>query len=249
MKNSVMIIFSTTALAVLLSACSSTLSDAVRARLEKEPALGAYAINIQNQRDSVTLSGVAGSYETKERILRTVHDVRRVKDVVDNIDVDTSLSLAGADSPTAREVLSAVKADRRLAPYSVTVKVQGGTAYLSGSASNEEDIDRIIDIANSQPPVTRVVSTLTVLPPPTDEEIRQQLTRLTRSAETPKISDLRIEVRDGSITLEGRAARFQDVDKILADINMISGVRSVENRITVKNQPYMESWKPKSGNS
>jgi osmotically-inducible protein OsmY len=71
-----------------------------------------------------------------------------------------------------------------------------------------------------------------------DAELEQSIRRVL-SEEYPRlIRDLKVIVRDGVATIEGKLANHRQVDEVLATILDVEGVADVRSDITINGRPY-----------
>lgn len=234
------------ALTGLMMACAPRLANDVRSNIESHQNLGAHQINISNQRSTVTLTGKVATEAARAEIERLTLQTPGVEQVRNRVVVDPTLSgsLTQDTSPAASRILKAVREDRAFtAPYDLRVSVIGTNAFLDGEVGNSEDAKRIEAVALKQPGINSVTNRLKTASPLSDHEITGALNQIVSDIDEQGFQDLKFEVNSGVITFHGDAKDHTVVDRLLADVNMLIGVKSVRNEITIDGKPYMEAWK------
>src|SRR6478609_11324724 len=68
------------------------------------------------------------------------------------------------DQETAQEIAQALRASGRLSDYSIGVKYQEGTAWLSGRVASKEQMVSALAMAKNLPQVNRVINNLEIQP-------------------------------------------------------------------------------------
>lgn len=215
---------------------------AVKAKLDKSQ----YK-NVQVSVDSsavATLSGTVGLYEYKADADKTVHKVKGVVAVRNDIEV------AGPSIPDAQlqktlgEKLAYDRVGYGNVFDAITVNVQNGVVTLGGSTHDYPDRDSALGVVSTTPGVKDVVDQISVDPLSSmDNGIRMQVARavygfpsLNRYAMDPA-KPIRIAVQNGNVALFGVVDSQADKDAAGLQANAVPGVFSVKNYLQVAGQP------------
>lgn len=181
--------------------------DALRAEiaeaLQNDVRVDASGINVDVTSGTVYLTGVVPSLFEK----RTAAEIAaRIKGV---LDVDNELQVAPqearSDEQMAKDVRGVLARDAWVDESRVKVVVSQGVVYLSGTVQDGMERKAAADDAWTVAGVLDVVNELAVAPHAlrTDEEIAAELRRdLDRNVRI-KPRQIRVEVRDGVVYLEG----------------------------------------------
>lgn len=200
--------------------------------LEWEPSVNAAHIGVAAKDGVVTLSGDVGSYAEKwaaERAARRVYGVKavaqelRVRYPFDKVD----------DMDIAQKALQALSWDIEVPPNKVTVKVEDGWAYLSGtvdwhfqSSAAEADVRKLKGVIG-------VINNIVIKPSVQASDVRKKLTdAFERNAEIDE-EDIIVTVDGGKVTLSGHVDTWAQ-DSLAVDTAWSApGVTQVEDRLTV----------------
>jgi len=215
---------------------------AVRAKLDKSQ----YK-DVQVSVDAngiATLSGTVGLYEYKADADKTVHKVKGVTAVRNDIQV------AGpwvSDSKLQQSLGEKLAYDR--VGYgnvfdAITLQVQNGVVTLGGHAHDYPNRDSALGLVSTTPGVKDVIDEISVDPvSPMDDGIRVEVARaiysypsLNRYAIDPQMP-IRVSVQNGNVELYGMVDSEADKEAAFIRANGVPGVFSVKNYLQVANQP------------
>ena len=153
------------------------------------------------------------------------------------------------DAGISTAVKSKLAADDTVKASQIDVDAKGKVVTLTGTVDSEIMKNRALEIARKTDGVTAVNDNLLVrdttaaMPPAEPDPQRVALTdpALTASVKSkllanPDVSGLRIDVdtRDGVVTLTGTVSTQAEKDEALRVVRDTSGVKSVEDRLTVR---------------
>lgn len=232
-------------LAVSQSASAAQPQDvaaAVRAKLNKSQ----YK-NVQVAVDAngiATLTGSVGLYEYKADVDRTVHRVKGVTAVRNDIQV------AGPSVPDSQlekslgEKLAYDRVGYGNVFDAITLQVHDGVVTLGGHAHDYPNRDSAVGLASTTPGVKDVIDEISVDPvSPMDWQIRMAVARavysypsLNKYAIDPQMP-IRISVQNGHVELYGMVDSEADKDAAFLRASGVPGVFSVKNYLQVANQP------------
>jgi osmotically-inducible protein OsmY len=231
------------------AANAQDVASAVRAKLDKSQ----YK-NVQVSVDAngiATLTGTVGLYEYKSDADKTVHKVKGVTAVRNDIEV------AGATVPDSQlekslgEKLAYDRVGYGNVFDAITLQVQNGVVTLGGHAHNYPNRDSALGLVATTPGVKDVIDDISVDPvSPMDDRIRVEVARaiysfpsLNRYAIDPEMP-IRVSVQNGNVELYGMVDSEADKDAAFIRANGVSGVFSVKNYLQVANQPAEKQKNP-----
>lgn len=191
-----------------------------------------------------TLSGTVADYEYKADADKTVHKVKGVSAVRNDIQV------AGPSVPDSElqkkllEKLTYVSMGYGSTFDAITLDVHDGVVTLGGHAHDYPNRDSALAVVSTMPGVKDVVDNIEVDPvSPMDDGIRLAVARavygyasLNRYAIDPA-KPIRISVQNGHVELYGVVDSQSDKDTAYIRANSVPGVFSVENHLQVAGQP------------
>lgn len=93
------------------------------------------------------------------------------------------------DQQIAQRIRDSLKQSGRLSGYSITVKYQGGTAWLEGRVSSEEQKTVALDLTGQMPEVNRVIDRLQVEATSAGPVVRLLTRRPSQPAEAPQSTE------------------------------------------------------------
>jgi osmotically-inducible protein OsmY len=231
------------------AANAQDVASAVRAKLDKSQ----YK-DVQVSVDAngiATLTGTVGLYEYKSDADKTVHKVKGVTAVRNDIEV------AGATVPDSQlekslgEKLAYDRVGYGNVFDAITLQVQNGVVTLGGHAHNYPNRDSALGLVATTPGVKDVIDDISVDPvSPMDDRIRVEVARaiysfpsLNRYAIDPEMP-IRVSVQNGNVELYGMVDSEADKDAAFIRANGVSGVFSVKNYLQVANQPAEKQKNP-----
>lgn len=132
---------------------------AVEAALLYDPRVRSFNLNVDAMAGVVTLRGVVDNLKAKQSALQDARATSGVSRVVDHIRVKSS---PGQDTEVAKKIREAMERDPYVERFEVLVKVDDGTAYLSGTVDSYFEKMRADQIASRARGVQRVQNSLTV---------------------------------------------------------------------------------------
>ncbi len=231
------------------AASAQDVAAAVRAKLDKSQ----YK-DVQVSVDAngiATLTGTVGLYEYKSDADKTVHKVKGVTAVRNDI------AVAGASLPDSQlekslgEKLAYDRVGYGNVFDAITLQVQNGVVTLGGHCHNYPNRDSALGLVATTPGVKDVIDEISVDPvSPMDDRIRVEVARaiysfpsLNRYAIDPEMP-IRVSVQNGNVELYGMVDSEADKDAAFIRANGVSGVFSVKNYLQVANQPGEKQKNP-----
>ena len=214
---------------------------AVRAKLDKSQYKDVQ-VNV-DANGIATLTGTVGLYEYKSDADKTVHKVKGVTAVRNDIQV---AGPSVSDSQLEKSIGEKLSYDR--VGYgnvfdAITVQVHDGVVTLGGSALDYPSRDSALGVVSTTPGVKDVVDQISVDPvSPMDWRTRMEVARavysypsLNKYAIDPA-KPIRIAVQNGHVALYGVVDSEADKDAAFIRANSVPGVFSVKNYLQVANQ-------------
>lgn len=191
-----------------------------------------------------SLSGTVSLYEYKADADKTVHKIKGVTAVRNEIQV------AGPDVPDAQLQKALIdKVSDNAIGYgnmfdAISLNVQNGVVTLAGHSHDYPNRDSALAVVSTTPGVKDVIDEIAVDPvSPMDNGIRLAVARavygytsLNRYAIDPE-KPIRISVQNGHVELYGVVDSEADKDVAGIRANTVPGVFSVENYLQVAGQP------------
>jgi len=210
----------------------SILQQAVIDELAWEPSVNAAHIGVTAKDGIVTLSGDVSSYAEKWAAERAARRVYGVKGVAEEIKVRYSFDKPD-DTDIAQKALQVLSWDVEVPADKVTVKVEGGWVYLSGtvdwhfqSSAAEADVRKLNGVIG-------VINSIEIKPSVQASDVRAKLkAAFARNAEIEE-KNITVKVDGGKVTLSGRVDTWGQ-DTLAVDTAWSApGVTQVEDRLTV----------------
>jgi hyperosmotically inducible periplasmic protein len=136
------------AIAIVASGCGPAESEVVtevKSQLAADPKTSSSDIDVTLADGVLHLSGTTEVIGADTRAVELANTVKGVK----SVSADMRLS----DTAMAREVKAAISKDERVAKVPLLVTAREGQLYLRSSQTNQEERERIVQIARSVPGV------------------------------------------------------------------------------------------------
>lgn len=200
--------------------------------------IGTHNIEIDNRgRGDIALDGYVESEEARRRVQQAAEKAEGVTQVENRLRVSKK-----GEEPQNPEVAELQDALRREIPYSkynIAVNIHPNKMVLHGTADSPETKSKVLEVASSVSKRS-IVDEVTVVPAMTDTEIRESIQRALNKEYPTLMKGLDVAVKDGVAIVEGNVSRATDVDKILATILNVEGVKDVESRVKVRGRAYTQ---------
>jgi len=201
-----------------------------------QPSLGSHNIEVDNRgRGDIALEGYVETEEQRRRVQIAAEKAEGVKRVENNLRVAQT-----GEPPRDSEVARLQDAFRKEVPhgrYNIAVNTHPNKVVLRGTVDSVETKEKIVQVASSVSKRS-IEDELVVTPPKTDAQIEESIRRALNE-EYPRImKGLEVTVKNGNVVIDGTAASRVEVDKVLAAILNIEGVRDIESRVSVNGRDY-----------
>lgn len=120
------------------------------------------SVSVQNQ--EVLLTGVVPNPSWPQEAERLAKSVEGVKNVINHIETegDETLGSMTSDSWITTRIRSKLLFENDLYSLNYTIETANGTVYLTGIGQNEEEINRVVEIARNIGGVKKVVNLVKV---------------------------------------------------------------------------------------
>lgn len=202
------------------------ISEAVHDELLGSRGVSVDAVDIHTVDGVVTLSGTVRSVLAKDRTARIARMVKRVRAVVNNLEVAPTVR---SDEAIRRDVLSALATDPATESWEIDVDVTAGVVTLSGAVDSWQEARLAERVTKGVKGVRHVVEELAV-----DHDTERSDREIEADVEQALMWDARVgdalidvAVANGRVTLSGAAGSAHEKSLAIADA-WVTGVESVD---------------------
>lgn len=199
--------------------------------LDKDPAIGAYEIEIDARFGNVIVFGKVGSEEARIRVEEIARHTKGVRSVENNLVVSAGLSKSNAASAArlAQTVREAILAHADLGTYDLEVSSLDGAITLNGSVANERDRSAVLKAAQGVTGVESVKDELRLRAAPSDDQITGAVLAALRKEPSIEVEELSITTHQGVVRVEGKQADHRKRDLILSIVINVPGVHDIQS--------------------
>lgn len=201
--------------------------------LEFEPSIDAADIGVAVENGVATLTGHVPTYAQKATVEDVVRRVIGVKGIAQEIEVRPFGANQTADDEIAKRALNMINWNTTVPNNAVQVKVQKGWVTLTGKVEWQYQKIAASDAVRGLAGVSGVSNNIDVKPRISVSDVKKRIEdALKRNAEV-EAKSIRVDVRDGMVTLEGRVKAWPERDAAERAAWSAPGVTAVVDRITV----------------
>lgn len=198
---------------------------AIETELALDDATPAHRIDVTTTKGIVTLTGSVDNLLAKERAVKRAAATRGVRSVIDRVSVAPS---DRSDSEIRQDVTAALLADPATDSYEILVDVSKGVVTLNGAVDSWQERRLAATVAKGVRGVTDVDNKVAVeyALKRSDHEIKADVQRRLQNHIQVDAGLLKVEVKDGKVTLTGVAG--SDAEKRRASaLAWVAGVKDV----------------------
>jgi osmotically-inducible protein OsmY len=222
----------------LLFISEGTFAQSANLVSKVESALNRYYMDPFNikadENGKVTIKGDVNTLYDKLNIFDIVAAVKGVKEIADEVIVDTPLM---PDSIIADDIEDAIQNNSIiLEPDKINVKVDEGVVFLDGTVSYYKEKLAAETIASQQDGVKGIENDINVLPPKqerSDENIKSILNEILINKFPMVKNNVNITVNNGDVVLSGEVQSLWEKSNLQKEFLQVLGVKSVTENLKI----------------
>ena len=180
----------------------------------------------------VTLSGFVPTYWDKDAAERAAKRVYGVKAVANDISVKPLWQRT--DPEIARDAIQQLERHISIPYDKIKVSVKNGWVTLEGTVERELQKKLAHSAVKKLKGVTGLTNNITVKPKVTPKEVKDKIEDALRRSAELEARRIRVEVKDGTVTLHGRVGSWAERDEAERAAWSSPGTTVVENEIVVE---------------
>ena len=189
-------------------------------------------VGVQVDGGVVTLTGTVTSWAKRVAAQEAARRVIGVLDVANDIKVKVLGGLPRTDTEIARAVRRALEWDVFVPEQQIASTVTDGWVTLEGTVerwSQRDDAERAVRNLTG---VKIVVNKITVKPAkPVSQDVQRAIEQALERRAEREARRIRVEVRDGTVTLTGSVHSWAERKSVLAAARFTPGVHAVEDHL------------------
>jgi osmotically-inducible protein OsmY len=205
----------------------------VISQLDWEPSVDAANIGVAVHNGVVTLTGHVPNYAQKTAAEHAVRHVKGVRGIAEGLRVDFGGPSPYLDDDIAERALVVLDLNVLVPMGAVQVKVQQGWLTLTGEV--RWDYQRTAAVADLRKlrGVTGISNNITLKPQVSASDLSNRIEEALKRHAHIEAKDVRVQVQDGRVTLEGRVPTWSDRRMVEVAAWAAPGVRTVEDYLRV----------------
>lgn len=218
-----------------------SVTDGVRVGVEElQPPIGPHEIGIEYRAGGeIRLEGRVADEASRRRVEEVAAKTVGVHKVDNRLVVASSGVVPESVSGDVSRINDEIRKQTKGRWYSVSVRERGDDIVINGKADSVETQRDILRAASSVSK-RRLVDEISIREGLSDAEIAASIKR-TLDREYPSlVKGLEVHVKDGVAHLSGNLPTRNDVDKTLATVLMVDGVRDIQSSVKAGGRQYGE---------
>ncbi len=210
-----------------------TLRQFIVDELDWEPSVDSAHVGVAVDKGIVTLTGHVPNFAQKGAAESAVRRVKGVRGIAEELRVDFGAPSPYLDDDIAKRALIVLDLNVLVPPGSIQVKVQQGWLTLTGEV--RWDYQRTAAVADLRKlrGVAGITNEITIKPQVHAGDISNRIEDALKRHAHLEAKDVRVQVQDGRVTLEGRVHSWADRQAVETAAWAAPGVRKVEDHLRV----------------
>lgn len=211
---------------VVIQVTAQSITDAVEDELQQDPMVPAQTIDVSTNDGIITLSGMVGNLDAKERAQRIAGTVKGVVAVINNIRVMPSERRN--DQQIENDVKTALLLDPAADSYEVDVAADNGVVTLAGKVDSWQERELAAEVAQGVRGVLAVNNNIAVTRQEKrrDAEIKADIRARLKNDELVDNALIDVKVNNGNVTLSGVVGSSAEKSQAITDA-WVTGVETV----------------------
>lgn len=209
----------------------------VMEKLNFAPGLDAsnITVSVQGDHDIIILGGKVSSYNEKVIAEKAVKNLAHVRSIANEIEVDLATKYKLSDVDIAKDVTHALKSTVPIADQHIQSVVKGGIVTLSGEVRWHFQKQTAFTVVQNLIGIKSIINKISVKSPVKIDAstVKERITREFERHARLDASKIDITVDGTTVTLDGKARSFSEIEDAEDAAWSIAGVEEVENNIMV----------------
>jgi osmotically-inducible protein OsmY len=195
-------------------------------------------VGVEVNKGVVTLTGTVDSYAKRVAAQEAAHRVVGVLDVANDIQIRVPHSFARTDTEIAQSIRHALEWNVFVPHERIQSTVSDGLVTLAGTVDRWAQRDEAYRQVSKLSGVRGVVNKINVLPlaHPGPEKVRESIEQALARWAVHEAKHIIVTVRDGEVTLSGRAHSWQERQAIVESAAHAPGVSIVHNHLKIERE-------------
>lgn len=214
-------------------------TEGVREGVEQlQPPIGPHEIGIEYiAGGDIRLEGTVSDESSRRRVEEVAAKTAGVHGVDNRLVIATSGVAAESASGEVSRINEAIRKEAKGHWYTVSISERGDDIVVHGKTDSVETQKDIIRAASSVSK-RRIIDEMSIREGLTDSEITASIKRTLDREYPTLVKGIDVHVKDGVAHLSGNLPSRNDVDKTLATVLMVDGVRDVQSSVKAGGRRY-----------
>jgi hyperosmotically inducible protein len=199
--------------------------------------LGRHSIETDyKSQGELEITGYVSSEADKILIEDRLSQIQGIKTIINELTVRTEVArLPNEKEKKLNDIIKKSVDDALLGKkYEMQIDNFNGEVILKGFVSEPDSIATITKVVKNINGVSQLNNLIQLYPAPSDPELTARIKEAFSQEDNLQAEDIKIEAKNGVVTLSGSKRSHRVVDRILSIVQMVDGVKKIISNIEIE---------------